>query len=188
MFARVLLGFGILALAAVIAGVKYSIWGAHPDTVVVPTLSSDVSEAFDHLRDRGLRVAIPNSVHFRATSPPSAVRQKPRAGTRVPWGSVVQLRVTPGVIGSPAGPKTLPVYRVPDLVGKSLSDGVRWTRGKVVFWQTELPPLPPSGANHLFDAYVITAEHPTPGAELRLWRRIPHGVHLTPLVFHVALR
>jgi hypothetical protein len=56
----------------------------------------------------------------------------------------------------------------------------------------DLPPLPPSNAKHLFDAYVVTLQRPAAGFDLKLW--IPArmrgyvGVRLTPLTLKVAVR
>ena len=161
----------------------------HPDTVVVPGIrSGGLLFAFDQLRGRGLRVAIPSTIPFRATSSPTVKGQSPPGGTRVDWDSVVTLSVWGGFIGSPAGPEKLPVYRVPNFVGRPLADAVAWTKGKTVYWASDLPPLPPSSAKHLFDAYVVTSQHPGAGSDVKLWDRIPNGVRLTPLVLQVAVR
>ncbi|MDQ2909754.1 MAG: hypothetical protein M3R39_01860 [Actinomycetota bacterium] len=162
---RVLIGLGIVFTAALSASVTYANWGHHPEMVAADAL--------------------------RRTTSPRVVLQTPRAGTRVPWGSVVTLRVVRGFIGMPSGPKELPSYRVPAFVGKRLAEAIGWTRGKHLYWETRLPPLPPlppSSARHLFDAYVVAAQRPAAGSRLRRWIPIPHGVHLTPLVLDVALR
>jgi hypothetical protein len=195
--ARVTLGIGcaIGALAAV-GGVAYARAQTdhHPDTVIVPGIrSGGLQFAFDQLRGSGLRVAIPSTIPFRETSSPSVRDQTPRGGTRVKWGSVVTLTIDGGQTGSPSGPTKLPVYRVPDFTGKSLEDVVTWTRGKAIYWKSDLPPLPPSSAKHLFDAYVITEQHPPPGSEVKLWAqvRMPNlgvGVRLTPVVLEVEPR
>jgi hypothetical protein len=181
---RILLGLGIVSVSALSAGVAYANWGHHPKTVLVPSLagSNGVPETFDRLRGKGFRVAIPATTRFYATTAPYVASQRPRAGTRVPWGGVVRLRVRLGSIGSPSGPKELPSYRVPNFVGRRLADAIGWTRGKTLYWQADLPPLPPSRGRHLFDAYVIKAQRPKAGSDLSLWIRIPKGVRLTPLV------
>jgi hypothetical protein len=165
----------------------------HPDTVVVPGIrGGGLLFAFDHLRDRGLRVAIPSEIPFGETSSPMVTGQTPSGGTRVDWGSVVTLRLFRGFTGSPSGPKKLPVYRVPDFRGRPLADAVAWTEGKTVYWASDLPPLPPSGAKHLFDAYVVTSQLPAAGSDLKLWTparmRGFVGVRLTPLKLEVAAR
>jgi hypothetical protein len=191
---RVLLGIGSVILAVIVVGValKYVTRSRHPDTVVVPKVRS-VRFPFGRLRDRGLRVAIPSTMHFYPTSSPMVMGQAPRAGTRVKWGSVVTLRVVDGPIGLPIGPRKLPVYRVPDFRGKPLADAVAWTQDKWVYWETDLPPLPPSGAKRLFDAYVVTSQRPVAGSDAKLSipvrvRRLGRGVRLTPLALKVALR
>jgi hypothetical protein len=186
---RILFGLGIVFISALSAGVTYANWGHHPDKALVPPLASGgVPEQFDRLRERGFRVAIPGTTRFLATTAPYVVGQRPRAGTRLPWGSVVRLRVALGPVGSPSGPSKLPSYRVPDFVGKRLAAAIGWTHGKVLFWQTDLPPLPPSSAKHLFNAYVVTGQRPRPGSHLRLWIFNGQGVRLTPLVLEVAPR
>jgi beta-lactam-binding protein with PASTA domain len=190
---RVLLGIGSVIVAVIVVGValKYVTRSRHPDTVVVPRVRSvGLPFSFDRLRDRGLRVAIPSRMHFYPTSSPMLVGQAPRAGTRVKWDSVVTLRLVEGPIGSPAGPRKLPVYRVPDFRGKSLADAVSWTQGKWVYWTTDLPPLPPSSVKDLFEAYVVTSQRPVAGSNVKLSVpvRLGHGVRLTPLTLEVALR
>jgi len=188
---RVTLGIGsvTVALAAVGIVLAYAKREQHPDTVVVPGIrSGGLLFAFDQLRGNGLRVAIPSTIPFGETSSPWVADQTPQGGTRVKWGSVVTLRVNGGMIGSPSGPRKLPVYRVPDFSGKPLADAVAWTEGKTVFWKSDLPPLPPSRAKHLFEAFVVSSQRPSPGSEVKLWTRIPNGVRLTPLVLEVEPR
>ena len=193
---RVLLGIGSVIVAVIVIGVAltYVTRSRHPDTVVVPGVrSGGLPFAFDRLRDRGLRVAIPSRMRFYPTSSPMVVEQVPRAGTRVKWGSVVTIRLVGGPIGTPIGPRKLPVYRIPDFRGKALADAVSWTQDKWVYWTTDLPPLPPSSAKHLFDAYVVTSQRPVAGSNVKLSipvrvRRLGHGVRLTPLALEVALR
>ena len=186
----VLLGIGSVFLAVVMGiAMKNLTRTEHPDTVVVPGIrSGGLLFAFDQLRGRGLRVAIPSTIPFRATSSPIVKGQSPPGGTRVDWDSVVTLSVWGGFSGSPAGPEKLPVYRVPNFVGRPLTDAVAWTKGKTVYWASDLPPLPPSSTKHLFDAYAVTSQHPGAGSDVKLWDRIPNGVRLTPLVLEVAVR
>ena len=192
----VLLGIGSVVLAVVMGiALKHITRTRHPDTVVVPGVrGGGFPFAFDRLRARGLRVAIPSTLHFEATSPPMVAKQMPPAGTRVAWGSIVTLRPPSflGLVGSPVGPEKLPVYRVPEFNGKPLADAVAWTKGKTVYWASDLPPLPPSNAKHLFDAYVITSQRPAAGSDLKLWTparmRGFVGVRLTPLTLEVAVR
>jgi beta-lactam-binding protein with PASTA domain len=189
-----LLGIGSVVLAVVLGiAFEHATRMQHPETVVVPGVrNGNVPFAFDRLRESGLRVAIPSTIPFRETSWPRVTGQTPSAGTRVAWGSVVTLRVTGGFIGSPAGPRKLPVYRVPEFNGKPLADAVAWTKGKTVYWASDLPPLPSSNAKHLFDAYVITSQRPAAGSDLKLWTparmRGFVGVRLTPLTLEVAVR
>ena len=98
-----------------------------------------------------------------------------------------------GPIGTPIGPRELPIYRVPDFRGKPLADAVSWTQGKWVYWTTDLPPLPPSSVKDLFEAYVVTAQRPVAGSNVKLSipvrvRRLGRGVRVTPLALEVALR
>jgi hypothetical protein len=192
-----LLGIGAVALVVALGvTVQYATRTRHPDTVVVPGVrGGGFPFAFERMRSSGLRVAIPATLHFAATSGnPSVAEQTPVAGTRVRWGSVVTLRPPTfgGPIGSPGGPAKLPVYHVPDFGGKPLADAVSWTRGKTVYWASELPPLPPSSAKKLFDAYVVRSQRPSPGSDIKLWipaRVQGHvGVRLTPLTLTVSPR
>jgi hypothetical protein len=187
--ARVLLALGILSAIVIGIALKYVTRSQHPETVVVPTFESDdVSVIFDRLRSRGLRVAIPATTHFYATNSPRVRRVTPHTGTHVDWGSVATLQVTTGFTGSPVGPKDLRVYRVLDFGGKSLADAVAWAQDKRLYWETDLPPLPPSSAKQLFEAYVVTSQRPAAGSDMRVWIPIKDGVRLTPLVLDVEVR
>jgi PASTA domain len=187
---RILLGIGTVALAVVLGiTVKYATRTRHPETVVVPGVrGGGLLFAYDRLRASGLRVAIPSYIPFDATSSPRVAGQTPSGGTSVDWGSVVRLRVVEGWIGSPSGPKNLPVYRVPSFGGKPLTEAVEWTHGKVLYWSSNLPPLPPSNAKHLFDAYVVTSQWPRAGLGIKLWQLNRGGVRLTPLNLQVSPR
>jgi len=192
----VLLGIGSVVLAVALGiALKNVTRDGHPDTVVVPGVrGGGFPFAFDRLRAQGLRVAIPSTLRFEAMTSPMVAKQMPPAGTRVAWGSTVTLRPPsfPGPIGSPSGPDKLPIYRVPEFNGKPLADAVAWTNGKTVYWASDLPPLPPSSAKHLFDAYVITSQRPAAGSDLKLWAPAAMrgfvGVRLTPLTLEVAVR
>jgi len=195
-----LLGLGIaslLAVALTIALVGREDDPKHPETVVVPgsNVADDVQKRFDLLRSRGLRVAIPQQIRFEAVSSPVIRSQSPRPGSRVKWGSVVTLRLFPGGLATPIGPEGKPpTYRVPDFTGQTLTEAVVWTEGKWVYWAASLPPLPPSSAEHLLDAYVVTSQRPTEGSTVTLWTSVREvagqagGVRLTPVVLEVALR
>lgn len=195
--AMALLGLGIASILAVmlaIALVGRERHSKHPETVIIPgSNATDVQMRFDLLRSRGLRVAIPQRMQFDGISSPSIRSQSPRPGSRVKWGSVVTLHLLPGLFGTPVGPKRLPTYRVPDFTGKQLTDAVDWTEGKYVYWSADLPPLPASSAKHLFDAYVITSQHPVAGSAVRLWVPVRQvagqadGIRLTPITLNVAL-
>ena len=189
---RVILVIGCLTIAlAVLGGIAFAQAkkDRHPDMVVVPGIrSGGLLFAFDQLRGSGLRVAIPSTIHFYETASPMVMDQTPRGGTRVKWGSVVTLRIWSGPMGSPSGPTKLPVYRVPDFSGKALSDVMAWTEGKAVYWRSDLPPLPPSSAKHLFDAYVIKSQHPSAGSTVKLWQHERDGVRLTPVVLDAEPR
>src|SRR6266511_4802588 len=114
----------------------------------------------------GLGVAIPERIRFDATSAPGVRSQHPATGSPVRWGIVVELELRPGMIGSPSVPNKMPTYRVPDFTGEKLSGAVAWTKGKWVYWEADLPPLPASSAQHLFDAYVVTGQRPRAGSQV----------------------
>jgi hypothetical protein len=188
---RILLGFGIVCAFGLGAGMTYATEGKRPRTVIVPSLagSNGVPETFDRLRAKGLRVAIPETTHFFPTSGPYVALQRPMAGTRVQWGSAVRLNVDNGPYGRPGGVnEPPPTYRVPNFVGKSLAYAIAWTRDKKLYWQTDLPPLSPSTARHLFGAYIVKAQRPEAGSDLIPWTQLPNGVRLNPLVLVSRLR
>ena len=51
-----------------------------------------------------------------------------------------------------------------DLVGWRLSDAIRFAEKAGVFWEVkDVPPLPPTEADDLFDAYFVDTQTPANG-------------------------
>src|SRR5436305_9158206 len=94
-------------------------------TVVVPALRGGLLAAYDQLHARGLRLTLPQGVSFDSTAPPQVARAVPRAGSRVAPGSVVTLYLTRGSYRSPTAARPFPSYRVPKLVGATVSHAYR---------------------------------------------------------------
>jgi beta-lactam-binding protein with PASTA domain len=159
-----------------------------PDNVVVPLVTqTNVTSAYDLLHEAGLRVAIPQQFRLEALQEPGPRKQSPRAGARVPGGTVVTLTLWGGPLGSPRG--GVGKHTLADFGGTSVSEAVRWIDDHDLFWKIAVvPPLPPSDEPHLLDAYVVTGQRPAPGSELA--RGILHkggGYQPTPVALFVKL-
>jgi hypothetical protein len=118
---------------------------------------TDIQGRFDHLRDAGLRVSIPESFTVASLHLPNVQSEVPHAGTRVPVGSIVTLRLGIAPLGSPALCQPAPTWTVDDLRGISLTEAIRRVP-RCFFWEAhDLPPLQASDAPHLFDAYRVVS-------------------------------
>jgi hypothetical protein len=160
-----------------------------PHLVAIPISAQEagVIGSFDELRASGFRVALTKSINISDLHVPGTERLLPRAGTRVPRGSVV--RVVPGFgpIGSPSVLKSNPHYRVPNFVGKRASVAIAWATRKSMFWAIpRLPALASSSAPHLFDAYRVVAQQPRPGGTIRQGVLVGRTYHPTPLTLTVT--
>jgi len=136
--------------------------------VAVPkvTEGASVTRAYAKLRYHGLRVAIPVSFSVASLCLPSAYAQVPRAGARVPPGTVVRLTELRCALASPGAPVPAPPpVVVPDLTNGSVTSAVDWADTSGLHWETgELAPLRPSWRMRLLDNYIVTAQDPTAGS------------------------
>jgi hypothetical protein len=161
---------------------------SHKSYVTVPLRAQQTSivGAYDLLHRLGLRVELTRQTMISSLYEPSA-KLFPRAGTRVPGGSVVQITPTGGPLGSPAVLKSNPHYRVPDFTGRPASAAIRWAEDRRMFWSIpELPALKASNAPHLFDAYRVTAQQPKPGGTIVQGVMVGRGFKPTPLTLSVV--
>lgn len=162
----------------------------HPRMVTVPVEAERTSilDAFDILHRLGLRVALTRRTPLASLISP-VVRLSPPPGARVPRGTAIRMTPTLGAIGSPALSASDPHHRVPDFRGRPLSAGVRWAETHEMFWAvTALPPLPPSTAPHLLDAYRIVDQRPRAGATLGQGVLSAESFTVTPLTLTVVPR
>jgi len=152
--------------------------------------NNDAYRAYDLLHRTGLRVAVPTGFSHQATQAAIFSSLKPRAGSIVPRGSVEKLEIERGPIGSVATRKgSIPSAKVPDFTGASLFTVDAWAQKHDHYWEClRLPPFAASNRPHLLDNYVVVHQSPAPGTILYAYKRIPHGVHLTPLIVRVAVR
>jgi hypothetical protein len=149
---------------------------------------TDVVGAYDLLHRLGLRVALTRATRMSSLFA-TTVKLSPRAGTRVPSGSIVKITPTGGLIGSPGVLKSNPHYRVPDFIGRDPSAAIRWANKHEMFWAiTRLPALPASNVPHLLDAYRIVAQQPKPGGTIGQGVMVGGGFKPTPLTLTVARR
>jgi hypothetical protein len=154
--------------------------------VTVPRVThTDIVSAYDVLHEAGLRVEIPERFEIRSLQSLVPASQDPRPGVRVPVGSVVSLTLRTGPLGSPASsPHTV---QVANLVGRSASAAIGWVENAELFFEIEdVPPLLPSDAAHLFDAYRVTHQSPAPGTRLGPGVLQDGTFVLTPMILTVA--
>lgn len=150
--------------------------------VRVPPTTTRLMTAYQNLRSRGLRVAIPQRFSYKSFREPQVSAQIPDAGTLVPRGSTVSLRVGPGSLGLLGLRLGGRASRVPNFVGGPLSDATSWADRKRLLWQVNLHALPASAAATLFDAYRVTTQTPSPGSSLSQIVRSAAGIRPTPLL------
>jgi hypothetical protein len=142
------------------------------ETVVVPTLRElDVDDAFARLADAGLRPSTtrPAQVAYNISGL-LVVDQKPAPGARVPRESAVRLTLWEGPHGLLPGVAD-PVL-VPPLVGLRLKAAIQvlnaWNSASQppLMWYVELPPLPPTDAKTITEAYCVTGQEPSVGTRV----------------------
>jgi PASTA domain len=145
------------------------------DPVVPRVVGLDVAAAYRRLHRAGLRVSLPavELNHGGLASPLHVVAQSVRAGKAVASDGIVQLTLGCPRCGvtSPAVPVTLPVYRVPGFVGKSVAAARRWVAGKTLYFVVHLGPLVGGDARDLFDNYRVSRQQPRVRSWLSLGRR-----------------
>lgn len=137
-------------------------------TVAVPhVLGMDPFNAYDRLRDRGLRVATDGRLSLRRFWVVPVTTQSVQPGRKARRGSTVTLGLDtasfrsfpPGFrIGSVGLPR-----RMPNLIGQRLSEVVQWAERRDLWWELDAPALPPSALPDLLDAYVVSAQRPRAG-------------------------
>jgi hypothetical protein len=155
-------------------------------TVPARAAETDVIDAYDVLHQLGLRVGITEQIGVGSLAL-GTVTLAPPAGTRVPRGSTIEITPHLGPVGSPAVLKSEPHCTVPDFTGESLSQAVGWADGHDMYWAVpKLPPLDPSTAPHLFDAYRVVGQDPKPGDVLGQGVKSGAGYRPTPLTLTVV--
>jgi hypothetical protein len=136
-------------------------------TVVVPPVQGmDVDDAFARLAEAGLRPTTtrPARIAYHISSL-SVIEQEPAAGARVPREAAVALGLDQGHRGLLPGVEDRIV--VPHLVGLNLEAAIHVLNARdepPLFWQVELPPLPPTDAQAFTAAYCVTGQEPSAGA------------------------
>ena len=163
---RVLLVTAALVAACAAGGSNVD---ARVPTRVVPLVTqTDIVRAYDRLQLAGLRVAVRNSFSARSLCVPSAQRQSPRLGVRVPSGSVVTITAGPCPLGSPGVSRPMPTAVVPRFAGRLASDVVGWADRHSLYWDIhDAPPLARGSASSLFRNYRVLRQRPAPGSTLR---------------------
>ena len=176
------------ACAAAIGLTLVGCGSSHKSYVTVPLKAQQTSivGAYDLLHRLGLRVGLTQQTAISSLDEPSA-KLSPRAGTRVPRGSSIQITPNGGPHGSPAVLNSNPHYRVPDFTGRPASAAVRWADDHRMFWSIpEMPALKASDMPHLLDAYRVTAQQPKPGRTIVQGVMVGRGFKPTPLTLSVA--
>jgi hypothetical protein len=132
--------------------------------VPVATQTS-VTSAYDLLHEVCLRVAIPERFSIQSLWEPGPATQNPRAGSKVPPGTVVTFHLRAGPLGSP-GIRPHAVV-IPDFTGTTASAAVKWVADADLFYEVnDISPLRPSDAAHLLDVYRVEAQSPEAGSKL----------------------
>lgn len=165
--------------------------GRSATQVVIPKRlqQTDLMDAFDIARSLGLRVTTTEEDAVSSLRMPSVMSVSPAPGSRIRSGDTVKFIVRAGPIGSPAVLKWDPHYRVPNFIGKPALSAVNWAGQHSMSWEiVSLPPLHASTADHLFDAYVVTAQTPKPGGVLNQGRLVGRAYHVSALSLTVATR
>jgi beta-lactam-binding protein with PASTA domain len=155
--------------------------------VTVPSLvdGTDVTRAYAILHRLGLRVAFTQPANIWSLGPGN-VSLSPAAGTVVSRGSTIEITPRLGPLGSSTVDKADPHYRVPDLIGCTLSQALDWADRTDLYWS--VPSLPSPRDNtvaHLFDAYRVVAQKPNTHATLGQGVTDGAGYRPTPLIFTV---
>jgi hypothetical protein len=163
---------------------------------VIPRAAANVplAESFARLHALGLRVEVrfgrSNRLNVSSLRAPIVERLSPPAGAHVKAGGIVKITAAAGVIGSPVVLKSNPHVQVPNFVGGRTAVALNWADRHGMYWAIPaIPPLPPSRASRLFDAYRVVAQRPKPGAVLgqgQLTRS--GGYRVTPLILIVRPR
>lgn len=162
---------GVMGFAAVALGI-----GQQPSSRrVVPRLAQqDVGQAYRLLHGDGFRVSIPGGIFLDSLEAPVGyvIAVSPAPGTRLRRGASVTLRVGCRCKGgSPAVPRHLPRYRVPNFRRRLVSGVQQWLRDKVLYERAHLGPLNGGKAPTLYENYRVTRQRPAPGA----WLQLGHG-------------
>lgn len=161
-----------------------------PVDMTVPDVRGEAPDAaYALLRSRGLRLAIPDGWIAYPMAEPIVWMQYPPAGTPVPAGAAVTVAMGWGPSGSPGIGPQIPTAVVPVLVGGTVGAARHWALATGQLVQTTFAPLPPTAtAATLEDDYVVTAQSPAPGAPIAFGVPIDHGIRLTPVHIHAAIR
>ena len=168
--------------------------GRATQQVSVPLVTqTDIVRAYHRNRAQGLRVTIRNTFSVEALCSPIAQKQSPRAGERVPLGSVVEISTGSCPIGSPAVAKPMPAATVPSFKGRSAWDAVTWAKRRTLFWAMRgALPITAADAPRFFDNYRVTSQRPAPGARMRQGVFVRSGgttgFRPTPLRLRVSAR
>ena len=168
---------GKLPLAVMATVIAATVGGAPGATassgsVRVPHLvGTFVARGYARLHRVGVRVTIPRRFVIDSLAGGGEILgTSPSAGQRVAIGSTVSLTVGCNVcaLGSPAVPKHLSAYTVPNFVDEPLSAVLGWINPKTLYLTEHFAPIHAATAARLADSYRVARQHPAPGATLRL--------------------
>ena len=156
--------------------------------VTIPALlgGTDVTAAYARLHGLGLKVAFTKPADVSSLQA-GQVDLSPPGGAVVPRGSTVEITPQYGPLGSPAVDTSNPRYRIPNLIGCSLSQAIDWIGHRALYWSVPKLPSPrDNSVAQLFDGYRVVGQEPKAGATLG--QGVTHGnsYRPTPLTFTVA--
>ena len=138
----------------------------------IPRLTgSFIAAGYARLHHDGLRVTISRGfVVDSLAGGGEIVATSPAAGRTVIRGSTVSLTVGCRfcALGSPAVPTHIPSYRVPNFAGAPLTTVLGWVDPKTLYLTEHFGPIHNAAAAEFSANYHVAAQHPAPGATLRL--------------------
>ena len=127
----------------------------------VPSVGNSwIDAVIPRLHQAGLRISIPKQWTLNSFDGPYAIIVSPDAGTRVPLGTVVTLRLG-SAVGSPW--QRLGRHVVPSVAGTHLNQAMARIQAAGLPWDVHAAPLPAASTADLFAAYCVTSQTPGSG-------------------------
>jgi beta-lactam-binding protein with PASTA domain len=162
-----------VAVPIVVAALATAATAQERSTTAVPDLKEvSLNRVLVRLHGLGLQVTTARSFYLASNAVPEVAHQSPAAGTAVPPGTTVVVKlfqpptISPRATDRPA--------RVPKVTGLRLTFAARrLVRRGLLFWRVNrVPALRNSDARSLRGAYRVTGQHPAAGTILQQRRQV----------------